>query len=165
MKVSEITIELVANYLKLDYSSMAATEKAELSMMIDAAKAFIRSYTGIYEQTVKGEEIGTGDGETSEFWLDRPVISGTETIYVNGSETTAYSINYEAGKIVMTAVPDSGTEITGDYQSGLDACADFVIAVYILCQDMWDNRSMYVDKSNLNRVVDTILGMHRVNLL
>jgi len=35
----------------------------------------------------------------------------------------------------------------------------------ILCQDMYDNRSMYVDKNNLNKVVETILGMHSVNLL
>ena len=37
--------------------------------------------------------------------------------------------------------------------------------VFILCQDMWDNRTLYVDKSNLNKVVDTILGMYSVNLL
>lgn len=42
---------------------------------------------------------------------------------------------------------------------------DFVIVVYILCQDMYDNRTMYVDKTNLNKVVETILGMHSRNLL
>ncbi|MEE3307841.1 head-tail connector protein [Sharpea azabuensis] len=50
-------------------------------------------------------------------------------------------------------------------QDDLDAYNDFVIVVFILVQDMWDNRTMYVDKSNLNKVVDTILGMHAVNLL
>jgi hypothetical protein len=35
----------------------------------------------------------------------------------------------------------------------------------VLVQDMYDNRSFYVDKSHLNWVVETILGMHSVNLL
>lgn len=50
-------------------------------------------------------------------------------------------------------------------QDDLDLYNDFVIVVFILVQDMWDNRTMYVDKTNLNKVVDTILGMHAVNLL
>lgn len=54
---------------------------------------------------------------------------------------------------------------TGRTSEELDDYADFVIVVFILCQDMWDNRTLYVDKSNINKVVDTILGMHSVNLL
>ena len=50
-------------------------------------------------------------------------------------------------------------------QEDLDNFQDFVIVVFILCQDMWDNRTLYVDESNLNKVVETILGMHSVNLL
>ena len=30
----------------------------------------------------------------------------------------------------------------------------------VLCQDMYDNRSMYVDKNNMNKVVEAVLGMH-----
>lgn len=59
-----------------------------------------------------------------------------------------------------TGIPETATEGTK-----LDDYPDFVIAVYVLCQDMHDNRSMYVDKNNVNRVVETILGMHCVNLL
>ena len=47
----------------------------------------------------------------------------------------------------------------------LDDYQDFVIVTLILVQDMWDNRTLYVDKDNLNKVVETILGMHSVNLL
>ena len=54
---------------------------------------------------------------------------------------------------------------TGHTIEELDNYADFVIVVLILCQDMWDNRTLYVDKDNLNKVVETILGMHSVNLL
>ena len=47
----------------------------------------------------------------------------------------------------------------------LDEYADLVIVVYILCQDMYDNRVMYIDKGNPNKVVQTILDMHtRCNL-
>ena len=45
----------------------------------------------------------------------------------------------------------------------LDEFDDFVIVIFILCQDMYDNRTLYVDKTNLNHVVETILGMHSVN--
>ena len=47
----------------------------------------------------------------------------------------------------------------------LDEYADLVIVVYILCQDMWDNRTMYIDKGNINKVVQTILDMHTRNNL
>lgn len=47
----------------------------------------------------------------------------------------------------------------------LDDYNDMVIVVYVLCQDMYDNRAMYVDNSNVNRVVENILGLHQRNLL
>lgn len=47
----------------------------------------------------------------------------------------------------------------------LDNYNDMVIVVFVLCQDMYDNRALYVDNSNVNRVVDTILGLHQRNLL
>lgn len=45
----------------------------------------------------------------------------------------------------------------------LDEYDDFVIVIFILCQDMYDNRTLYVDKTNLNKVVETILGLHSRN--
>lgn len=47
----------------------------------------------------------------------------------------------------------------------LDNYKDMVIVVFALCQDMYDNRAMYVDNSNVNRVVENILGLHQRNLL
>ena len=93
MKVSEIEVEHVAQYIKLD-----EYDEYELQAILDAAKAFIQSYTGLSKDEVDQHE-------------------------------------------------------------------DFYIVVMILCQDMHDNRCIYVDKNNLNKVVDTILGMHCVNLL
>jgi len=50
-------------------------------------------------------------------------------------------------------------------RTNLDEFGDFVEVVFVLVQDMWDNRSLYVDKTNLNFVTEAILGVHRVNLL
>lgn len=57
------------------------------------------------------------------------------------------------------------TNYTGHTEAELDEYKDMVIVVFILCQDMWDNRALYVDNTNLNRVVETILNMHSHNLL
>ncbi len=98
MKVSEITNKELADYLRLTFEYLEDEEKQELDVMLNVAKKYIKSYTGL-----KDEEI--------------------------------------------------------------DDHEDFVIAVYVLVADMYDTRSMYVDKSNVNRVVETILAMHSVNLL
>lgn len=45
----------------------------------------------------------------------------------------------------------------------LDSYSDFVIVVYVLCQDMYDNRTMYVDNKSINKTVSTILDMHTRN--
>ena len=95
-KVSEITYEDVADYIRL--SEVSQDDINTLNNLIGISKAFISNYTG------------------------------------------------------------KTTEELDDYQ-------DFIIVVLILCQDMWDTRALYVDKSNLNKVVDTILGMHCENLL
>ena len=56
-------------------------------------------------------------------------------------------------------------DYTGLDDEDLDKHVDFVICIYVLCQDMYDNRALYVDKNNLNNTVESILGFHRVNLL
>ena len=71
----------------------------------------------------------------------------------------------EADKKLLTALITIAkkfiTENTG--VKDLDEYDDFLIVVFILCQDMYDNRTLYVDKTNLNKVVETILGMHSRN--
>lgn len=56
-------------------------------------------------------------------------------------------------------------EYTGRTIQELDNYRDIIIVVFILCQDMWDNRTLYVDSTNANKVVESILGLHSVNLL
>ena len=96
-KVSEITIEDVASYIRVD------DYESDIETYLNIAKNYISSYTGIPVTSEEGES--------------------------------------------------------------LDDFPDFIIVVYILCQDMYDNRAMYVDKSNVNKVVQTILDMHTRNNL
>ena len=93
-KVSEITINDIAEYIRLD--EIGETEEKQLSTFLTVAKDYIKNYTALED---------------------------------------------------------------------LDEYADLVIVVYILCQDMYDNRVMYIDKANPNKVVQTILDMHTRNNL
>ena len=95
-KVSDITVESVAEYLRLD--EVSEEEKSTLTTLISIATSYIKSYTGLDD-------------------------------------------------------------------AGVDKYPEFVIVVLILCQDMWDNRTMYVDSKDLNNTVQSILAMHSVNLL
>lgn len=54
---------------------------------------------------------------------------------------------------------------TGLTLEEMDEHPDFIIVVLILCQSMWDERTMYVDSKNLNKVIETILGLHRKNFV
>lgn len=58
------------------------------------------------------------------------------------------------------AVSSTGQELTE-----LDNYPDITLAILAICQDLYDNRSIYVDKNNLNDTITTILGFYRVNLL
>lgn len=57
------------------------------------------------------------------------------------------------------------SKYTGVPEDELDNYGDLPIVVLALCQDMYDNRSLYVEDDNLNKMVETILGMHQRNLL
>lgn len=54
---------------------------------------------------------------------------------------------------------------TGLDAGRLDGSQDFVAALLVLCQDMYDNRALYVDSANVNLTAQSILDMHSVNLL
>lgn len=95
-KVSDITVDSVADYLRLD--EVTDSDKNTLATLISIATSFIKSYTGLDDD-------------------------------------------------------------------GVDKYPEFVIVVLILCQDMWDNRTMYVDSKDLNNTVQSILAMHSINLL
>ena len=83
--------------------------------------------------------------------------------YLRLYETTSSDVN--TLKNMLEIAKRFILEYTGRTALELDNYQDFVIVVFVLCQDMWDNRALYVDKQNLNNVIETILNMHSVNLL
>lgn len=82
-----------------------------------------------------------------------------EDMYTEGSLA---EINLRA---IMKAAYTYILDYTGLSKEKADTHEDFYIAYMALCQDMIDNRSYYVDKGNINKVVGSILGMHCENLL
>jgi hypothetical protein len=75
-------------------------------------------------KTIIGENVGTGDGNTTEFYLKfAPVEAGSYTIYINGTEAangTDYNLDLITGKITFIVTPSSGAVITADYTSLFD---------------------------------------------
>ena len=83
--------------------------------------------------------------------------------YIRLSEVTEDDQNYLT--MLINISKDYILKYTGIDEDNLDNYTDLIIVVFVLCQDMYDTRAMYVDNSNLNKVVETILGMHQNNLL
>lgn len=83
--------------------------------------------------------------------------------YLRLSEITEDDQNYLTTLINISK--EYISKYTGIAINDLDNYTDLIIVVFVLCQSMYDVRSLYVDNSNLNKVVETILGMHQNNLL
>ena len=83
--------------------------------------------------------------------------------YLRISEVTQDDTN--TLNTLLTVAKAYIVQYTGQTLKNLDTLQDIIIVVFILCQDMWDNRALYVDSSNVNKVVESILGLHSVNLL
>lgn len=66
---------------------------------------------------------------------------------------------------IIKAVPAYMSKYTGLSAADLDKSSDMVIAALCLAQDMYDNRSMYVDSTKQNLTVQSILDMHSINFL
>ena len=162
MKVSEITTTVVANYLRLD----DATDPL-LTPILATVKAFISSYTGIYNQSIV--DTITTDGVGNVFVASKkPFIASTLIVKVDDvtkTITTDYTVDAVSGIITFLTIPTENSEIEISYTYGLDAFEEFWIVVMIMCQDMHDNRTLIVDTQNLNQTVETILDLHRTNLL
>ena len=83
--------------------------------------------------------------------------------YLRISEVTEDDTN--TLNTLLTVAKNYIVNYTGQTLENLDTLQDIIIVVFILCQDMWDNRALYVDSSNVNKVVESILGLHSINLL
>lgn len=94
VKVSDITVKDIADYLRLAEPSQKDTNF--LTKCLEIAKSYIKSYTGVED---------------------------------------------------------------------LDTIQEFVICVYLLCQDMYDTRSLYNADTQPNKTFETILNLHCGNLI
>ena len=83
--------------------------------------------------------------------------------YIRISDATQDDLN--TLNTLLTVAKEYVSQYTGRTLEDLDTLSDVVIVVFILVQDMYDNRTFYVDTSNVNKVVESILGLHSVNLL
>lgn len=54
---------------------------------------------------------------------------------------------------------------TGLTDAQMDEKEDLTIALMVLVNDMHENRVMSVEKSSVNKIVESIISMHSVNLL
>jgi hypothetical protein len=83
--------------------------------------------------------------------------------YIRATDTEGIDTYLNIAKSYISSY--TGIPVTNEEGESLDDFPDFVIVVYILCQDMYDNRTLYVDKSNINKTVQIILDMHTRNNL
>lgn len=85
------------------------------------------------------------------------------TDYLRISEVTD-----EDTSIITTALAVAKNYVmsyTGLDAEGMDAHSDLVIVIFVLCSSMYDDRALYIDKSNINNVVESILNLHCVNFI
>lgn len=71
-------------------------------------------------------------------------------------------------QMAMAAAKDYIIAHTGRTEEELDKWDDVTVAYLILCQDIYDHRTLYPDAkyaNSMNRTVDAILGHHAVNFV
>lgn len=91
------------------------------------------------------------------------VTSADLAAFLRVSEVTPYEDGYLS--TLIGAATAYMCKYTGLTAAQLDESQDFVPVLLVLCQDMYDNRTLYVDSANVNLAVQSILDMHSVNLL
>lgn len=67
--------------------------------------------------------------------------------------------------IILSAAKSYILKYTGIAEADANNYEDLTIALLVLCSDMYDNRQMSVDSDKVNKVVQSILDMHCLNLL
>lgn len=91
------------------------------------------------------------------------VTSADLAAFLRVGEVTPYEDGYLS--TLIGAATAYMCKYTGLTAAQFDESQDFVPVLLVLCQDMYDNRALYVDSANVNRMVQSTLDMHSVNLL
>lgn len=91
------------------------------------------------------------------------ITSADAAEYLRLPDPTAADL-VEVGNYLRLAI-DYVQNFTGLNPTEMDYHPDLIAAVLVQMQDFYDNRTMYVDGKSPNKAVESILGMHSVNLL
>lgn len=68
-------------------------------------------------------------------------------------------------QVILPAARAYVLSYTGQTAEDADSIPDMAIACLALCCHLYDHRDMAADKTQISRVMDSILGMHAVNYL
>lgn len=68
-------------------------------------------------------------------------------------------------EIFRSAAVDYIKNQTGIDDQKLNSSDDLTVAILVLIEDLYDNRRMYVDNQNMNRVVENIIYQYSENLI
>lgn len=118
-------------------------------------------YTDPQDSSVMDQSIGIGDGANKNFQLQRawggfnePVhnVNAITNVKVNGSATTAYTIN-STGLITFTTAPANTATVTwsGTYYYRCRFSADELEASQML-KDLWELKKLQFIGSTMNKV-------------
>lgn len=100
-----------------------------------------------------------------------------ESTYINFSSITVGDLtNYlriveisQADTQLLTSILAAAKSFvltyTGRTTEEADTFPEFTLAVYVLSEDLYDKRTYSVDKTEANKVIDSILGLRDKNLL
>lgn len=102
--------------------------------------------------------------KVSEITVDE-IINYLRLTEVSEEERSELELYLKIAKNYIENYTGIPQESENEEEETLDSYSDFIIVVYVLCQDMYDNRTMYVDGKNINNTVKTILDMHTRNNL
>lgn len=102
--------------------------------------------------------------KVSEITVDE-IINYLRLTEVSQEERSELELYLKIAKNYIENYTGIPQESENEEEETLDSYSDFIIVVYVLCQDMYDNRTMYVDGKNINNTVKTILDMHTRNNL
>lgn len=185
MKLSEVTIDELKQYANV----YTADDDNLFDVILSASKSFISIYTGIplsrftnapvVNPIQPGSAIITGTSISGYTITVTFADNTTATALVQSDGTWSVNVPItetlnDGDKVNVTQTSPSGNissptistvGSTAISPQCLDDFEDVSIALMVLSNEMYDNRSMTVDNDKLNFVVKQILDSHSVNLL
>lgn len=185
MKISSIAVTDLKQYANVYHT----LDDTLFSNILLAGKQFISSYCGlplvrptsmpVVNPVTPGATTITGTGTASNTITVTFADNTTATATVVGTAwtlTVPSTTNMDEGDVIqITQTTVSGSvspplKVTVDYNVSIyppcvDDFEDLTIALFVLSNEMYDNRMMTVDNNKVNFVIKQILDSHSTNLL